>query len=75
MNAQIKDFAKRAGFVMWSEKYQSQGDFIDWSSRYDEELARFAELIVRECAEIALRENHEPSECILAHFGLRINND
>jgi hypothetical protein len=31
---------------------------------------RFAKLIVRECAAIALREDHEPSECILRHFGV-----
>lgn len=29
-----------------------------------------AELIVRECAEIALTEEHEPDECILQHFGI-----
>lgn len=33
-------------------------------------VKRFAELIVRECAEVALREDHEPSECILSHFGI-----
>ncbi len=32
---------------------------------------KFAEVIIRECAEIALREDHEPSECILKHFGLK----
>ena len=31
---------------------------------------RFAKLIVQECAAIALREDHEPSECILRHFGV-----
>ena len=31
---------------------------------------RFAKLIVQECAAIALREDHDPSECILKHFGL-----
>ena len=31
---------------------------------------RFAELIVRECADIALREDHDPSECIKKHFGV-----
>jgi hypothetical protein len=31
---------------------------------------RFAELIVRECATIALREEHDPYECILSHFGV-----
>jgi hypothetical protein len=35
-----------------------------------DELEKFAELIVRECAAIALREDHEPSECILRHFGV-----
>ena len=33
-------------------------------------MQKFAELIVRECAAIALREDHDPSECILKHFGL-----
>ena len=35
-----------------------------------DELEKFAELIVQECAAIALREDHEPSECILRHFGV-----
>jgi hypothetical protein len=30
-----------------------------------------AELIIRECADIALREDHDPSDCILSHFGLK----
>lgn len=38
-----------------------------WMNFYNE---KFAELIVRECAAIALREDHEPSECILTHFGV-----
>lgn len=32
---------------------------------------KFAELIIRECAEVALREEHDPSDCILGHFGLK----
>jgi hypothetical protein len=28
-------------------------------------------LIVRECADVALREDHEPDECILRHFGVK----
>jgi hypothetical protein len=32
---------------------------------------KFAELIVRECADVALREDHEPDECILRHFGVK----
>lgn len=30
-----------------------------------------ANLIVRECADVALREEHEPDECILKHFGVK----
>ena len=33
-------------------------------------LACHGELIVRECADVALRENHDPYECILKHFGI-----
>ena len=36
---------------------------------FDQEM--FAELIVRECAEIALREEHDPYECIVKHFGIK----
>ena len=32
---------------------------------------KFAELIVWECANVALREDHEPDECILRHFGVK----
>ena len=31
---------------------------------------RFAEMIVMECANIALREEHDPYECIKKHFGV-----
>ena len=35
-----------------------------------DKMQKFAELIVRECANIALREDHDPYECIKQHFGL-----
>ena len=31
---------------------------------------KFATLIIQECANIALREDHDPYECILKHFGV-----
>ena len=31
---------------------------------------KFSEALVRECANIALREDHDPYECILRHFGI-----
>ena len=27
-------------------------------------------MVVKQCAEIAQREDHDPSECILSHFGI-----
>jgi hypothetical protein len=38
---------------------------------YDMFNQRFAELIVKECADIALREDHDPYECIKSHFGVK----
>ena len=31
----------------------------------------FAELIVAECADIAMREDHDPADCIKKHFGVK----
>jgi hypothetical protein len=28
-------------------------------------------MVVKQCAEIAQREDHDPSECILSHFGIK----
>ena len=50
MNERFKELAEQAGFVSWSdEEWKLEGAVIDWSSGYDNELAKFAELIVREC--------------------------
>jgi len=51
MNKQIKELTKRAGFVLWKNEAWNPGDTVDWSCRYDDELEKFAELIVKECAE------------------------
>ncbi len=37
---------------------------------YRKDLYDFALLIVKECAEVALKEDHDPSDCILKHFGV-----
>jgi hypothetical protein len=37
----------------------------------EKQIEEFAELIIRECADVALREDHEPDECILRHFGVK----
>ena len=49
MNERVKELAEQAGFVMWAdESWKPEGAIIDWSSDYNNELAKFAELIVRE---------------------------
>jgi hypothetical protein len=56
MNERIKQLAEKAGFVLWGEETWNPGDAIDWSSGYDEELNKFAQLIVKECMEINKQE-------------------
>lgn len=63
MNSRIKELAQRAGHSPLEPR-----TFAD--DLQEVFLQKFAELIIRECAEVALREDHEPSECILNHFGL-----
>ena len=52
MNEQIKKLANQAGFVLWKNESWNPGDTVDWSCRYDDELEKFAELIVQECVGI-----------------------
>jgi hypothetical protein len=60
MNNRLKRLAERS---FWDKQaQQDMEDFID--------LEKFAELIIRECAEIAMREDHDPAECIKRHFGV-----
>jgi len=58
MNERIKELAREAGLLA----YNPEGP--------PTKLEKFAELIVRECADIALREDFDPSDCILKHFGV-----
>jgi hypothetical protein len=52
MNEQIKLLAEQAGFVLWKDEDYNPGDIIDWSSRYDNELQKFSELLIAKCIEI-----------------------
>lgn len=55
MNERIKKLAEQAGFCMWKDEPWNPGDVIDWSSRYDNELEKFAELIIKDCDQYARR--------------------
>ena len=71
MNERIKELAEQAGFVLWKDESYNSGDVIDWSSSYDNELKKFAELIVAECTKI-LADNNEFRGCVIIskHFGV-----
>ena len=78
MNERIKVLAEKAGFVLWGEETWNPGDAIDWSCRYDDELTKFVELIVNECANELVRWKDEPfpydpefgAQLIKKHFGV-----
>lgn len=50
MNEQIQALAEQAGFILWAdEEWKPEGETIDWSTSYDDELVKLVELVVREC--------------------------
>ena len=61
MNERIKELSIKAGFPEWS------------NHAIEFELEQFAELIVRECADIATINAHQwasPGIYVLKHFGV-----
>lgn len=71
MNEQIKLFAEQAGFVMWEDEPWNPGDVVDWSTRYDTELEKFANIIIFECFKLAVfNGNHATAKAIKEHFGV-----
>jgi hypothetical protein len=66
MIKRIQELAEQAGFS--KDKYDLYWD--DDANAEGVDLEKFAELIIIECAEIALREEHDPYECIKKHFGV-----
>ena len=73
MNKEFKSLADEAGFVRFSPEEDSDTP-IDWSCDYTEDLNRFAELIVRQCAMIADTERSNSVGCgyITKTLGMRI---
>lgn len=71
MNEKILKLAKKAGFCMWEDESWNPGDVIDWNVSYDNELENFANLIVRECIDIA--KNTMDEDCT-PNYNLAITN-
>ena len=69
MNERIQELSEQALEIVSNKRMLKDGQLErTWNPHEYDQM--FAELIVRECAAIALREDHEPSECILRHFGV-----
>jgi hypothetical protein len=62
VNQRIKALAEQAGF----QYIKDEG--IGWAGNHNASLPKFAELIVRECAEICLEANDHKN--ILRYFGV-----
>ena len=62
MNQRIKALAEQAGF----QYIKDEG--IGWAGNHNASLPKFAELLVRECAEICLEANDHKN--ILRYFGV-----
>lgn len=68
MNERIKELAEQAGAETWSRAPMRAVTGLAFT---DENLEKFAELIVRECAEIAkTAEPYRSDDLILRHFGV-----
>ena len=63
MNERIRELAEQAGIVFW----EMSGD-VDWRQANRENLDKFAELIVRECALQCI--HNEDMDRIEKHFGV-----
>ena len=66
MNEQIKKLAKESGIELFEDKS------FGWSviAGTDNHLSKFAELIVRECAQWLSNREFASPEALLQHFGL-----
>jgi len=80
MNERIRKLAEQAGFVLWygaERRYRKKQIAVDWACNYDDELKKYTELIVRECALTAGLMEHQGRKNIgaqiLDNFGIKEN--
>lgn len=78
MNERIRELAKQAGFetnrvICSFDNYKAGNEYFFAEDFIEDELAKFAELIVRECADIATINSHQQYSAghyVLKHFGV-----
>ena len=67
MNERIKELAEKAGAETWSRAPMRAVTGLAFT---DENLKKFAELIVKECIDTAFHRGHPDLEFLLKHFGV-----
>lgn len=51
MKKEYQKLAKEAGFIFWkNESWKPDGQIIDWSCNYDEEIQVLIDLVIKECS-------------------------
>ena len=71
MNERIRELAKQAGFAMKIDDDPNSPPGW-WGAGHDPTFEKFAELIVRECADIAkTAAPYSSDDLILKHFGVK----
>lgn len=74
MNNRIREIAEQAGIINYVDLETPRRYFIDGNADL-EELIKFAELIICECAKIAdTAEPYKANDLILEHFGVTDEN-
>jgi hypothetical protein len=66
MNERIQELILKATETV--DVYNPDTGITHYREFFDKE--KFADMIIRECSDIALREDHDPHECIKKHFGI-----
>ena len=66
MNERIRELQSKS-YLMCKQIVDDDGHVVVTPDQW---FDKFAELLVRECADIALQEEHDPYECIKKHFGV-----
>lgn len=71
MNKRIKELAIEAGFQPWGDEEWNPGEIFDWSSSYDNELQKFAELLVTECAKMCVENEHFNKHSVASEWSIK----
>ena len=65
-----KAFDKAFDYLLYDSGLIADGCWDELGTYEQEAIERLIQLTVLKCADIAMREDHDPAECIKKHFGV-----